>query len=874
MDTLHGARDRRPAERIARIVESVASRRLAGEELPDAAVLAEHSDLLPYLAAELRELAWIEQARREAAGVAPADASPAAWAGSPTRQPFAIPGYRIDQEVHRGGQGVVFRAFQESTGRDVAIKVLRGGPFAGAHDLARFEREVHVLGRLKHAHIVSVHDSGRVGDMHYFVMDFIRGEPLDRHVERVRREAAGRAGRASREHVRYVFDLFARIAEAVEAAHVRGVIHRDLKPSNVCVDAAGEPHVLDFGLAKLTPTLTDGDASSARAGFAGEMTVTGQFVGSLPWSSPEQAEGREIDVRSDVYSLGVMLYHALAGEFPYRVDGPIREVLTRIAAAEPARLARDGASFDREVSAIVARCLRKRPEERYQSAGALARDLRAYLAGDPILARGDSAAYLLSKLLRRHRAAFALGAAALVALASFGATTAILYIRSERHAAQAERQAYRAERVQAILRDMLTSADPHVARGRDVTVRDVLDRAVEALTSNEAGDPDVEADVRRTLGEVYHNLSQDDAARAQLEAALRIYLEQRGPNDVQTLRTLVLLADVARTQGRYADAQTLSEQAVAGLSAALGPEDAETLLAQNNAVVLLISQGRLDEAERLAEHVLEGRRRALGPEHADTLASLNTLATVLHARDRKAEAVAILETLAEARARVLGEDHPAALTTLNNLATVLNETGRTQEALPMLLRVIDLQRRVLGEAHTDTLRTMNNAAYALEIAGRDEEAEALFRQTLVLRRRELGEAHPQTLNTAESLAGLLYRQRRFDEAAELCEQSARGRLAALGEQHPLTQDSLHNLGAVLLSSGRPAEAEPWFRQALDAALRFRADDRAAVGGYASALRRSLEAQGRQEEAEALAAEMAARLNPVESESGDTPARAP
>ncbi|KAA0212762.1 MAG: serine/threonine protein kinase [Leptolyngbya sp. PLA3] len=298
----------------------------------------------------------------------------------------AIPGYRLLKEIHRGGQGVVYLAVQEATRRKVAIKVLREGPFASENDRSRFEREVQVLATLRHPHIVTVHDSGSCAGCFYFVMDYVAGLPLDRHVELHALTMEQR------------LDLMGTICEAVNAAHLRGVIHRDLKPGNIRIDPQGVPHVLDFGLAKLSGT------EDLHASRGLDMTQTGQFIGSLPWASPEQASGlsHAIDVRTDVYSLGVMLYQLLVDRFPYDVEGPLKDVLERIASATPANPRALSRLVHPEAEAIVMKALSKRPEDRYQNAGELGRDIRRFLAGLPIEAKRDSVMYLVRKAMHRY----------------------------------------------------------------------------------------------------------------------------------------------------------------------------------------------------------------------------------------------------------------------------------------------------------------------------------------------------------------------------------------------------------------------------------------------------------------------------------------
>lgn len=303
--------------------------------------------------------------------------------------PDSFAGYRIIREIHRGGQGVVYQAIQKSTQRKVALKVMKEGPFAGPEDTARFHREVQILGQLQHPNIVAIHDSGQAAGHFFYSMDYIAGPSLQEYMTKGERS------------VEEILRLIAQICRAVNAAHLRGIVHRDLKPGNICIDPDGQPHILDFGLAKVA-------VSDAKPSV---MTMTGQFLGSLPWASPEQAAGSpsQIDVRSDVYSLGVIVFQMLTGEFPYEVSGDVREVVNRILTAEPARPGTLARRIDRDVETIVLKCLAKERERRYQNAGELAGDIERYLAGEPIQARRDSVVYVartrLRAAVRRHPAA-------------------------------------------------------------------------------------------------------------------------------------------------------------------------------------------------------------------------------------------------------------------------------------------------------------------------------------------------------------------------------------------------------------------------------------------------------------------------------------
>lgn len=310
-----------------------------------------------------------------------------------------IPGYTIVRELHRGGQGVVYLARQEGTGRQVAIKLMREGALARQSDRIRFEREIQVLAQLDNPNIVTIHDSGVAGGCAYYVMDFITGRKLDEFVEH------------NELSINDTLRLFIKVCNAINAAHLRGVIHRDIKPGNIRVAPDGEPHILDFGLAKLESV--DGDTSDELT----QMTATGQFIGSLPWASPEQAQGdgTKIDVRTDVYSLGVVLYQMICKQFPYRINGSMPEVAARIINETPSKPSTHNRGVGAELDTITLKALAKSRAHRYQTPGDLARDVERMLAGEPIEAKRDNWWYMSSKMVKRHCALIA-GATAFAAV--------------------------------------------------------------------------------------------------------------------------------------------------------------------------------------------------------------------------------------------------------------------------------------------------------------------------------------------------------------------------------------------------------------------------------------------------------------------------
>jgi predicted Ser/Thr protein kinase len=355
-----------------------------------------------------------------------------------------IEGYELIEELGRGGMGVVYAAVQHSTKRRVALKVLLEGPFASTAAKRRFEREVELAARLSHPNIVTVLESGIASGRYYFAMQFIDGQTLDKYA--TRREGS----RAD------LLRVFLEICRAVSYAHQHGVIHRDLKPSNVIIDRDGSPHILDFGLAK--PVEADGVTIDTGP----ELSLTGQLMGTLPYMSPEQAGGRntDIDVRTDIYSLGVMLYQTLTGQFPYPVAGHIADVLRNIQQTDPRKPSTIGRRINNELETIVLKALAKEPERRYQSADGLAGDLQAFLSGAPIEAKRDSSLYIARKLLQKHRTAAATVLA--VSLLVIVGVRMTLHMRAREARTEADALVARFVEDSAVARTDFAAASAHV----------------------------------------------------------------------------------------------------------------------------------------------------------------------------------------------------------------------------------------------------------------------------------------------------------------------------------------------------------------------------------------------------------------------------
>lgn len=748
----------------------------------------------------------VDAAWRQVAGVLRTIAGGSSDTGSMAPPPpDGFPGYRVIGEIHRGGQGVVYQALQESTQRHVAIKVLRDSHLLTAGDIARFEQEVRVLARLRHANIVRIFDSSSVGGRFFYVMDYISGRPLDAYV---RENLIGLAS------IRALVQLFVKICDAVNAAHLRGIIHRDLKPGNIRVDDDGEPFVLDFGLSKLV-----GNENS-------DVTLSGQFVGSIPWASPEQAAGRtdDIDVRTDVYSLGVLLYQLLTCEFPYSMEGGPHQVLATITTAEPVTPRSRIAGLPIDLETIILKCLQKPRDRRYQNAGELARDLRRFLSGEPIEARRDSYAYVLARQLKRYRLV-AFGSVAFLLVVAAGLATSLTFWREAEYARKsavdernnAQTQARLATAANAFLNRMLASADRGQQGGNpNVRVRDVLDDAAKLLLADaEQTEPEVRAALLHTVGKTYHSLGLFADAERMLRESLRTRRARLGDSDADVVAAMIDLAAALRDGGRLAESQTLTADALRLRPTLRGERPVLLAAALNEQGQARYVQQDLRGAAAAFEEALEILVRH-PPEDPTDLArvsgnlglALQALGDVDGAERRFRDALRVLRD-------ALGEEHPAIAATLNNLASALAYRGAADEAEALYREALAMRRKLLGEEHALVALTMNNLAGLLHDVRRDyAAAEALFRQALDLRRRTLGELHVDTLASLGNLAGVLQDQGRVDEAEALYRRALAARRSAADLSSGSLVLPLGNLGTLRLQRGDADEAEQLFREAI------------------------------------------------------------
>ncbi len=712
--------------------------------------------------------------------------------------PASLGRYRLRRLVGEGGMGAVYEAEQEQPRRIVALKVIKPG-LVSENLLRRFERESEMLARLQHPAIAQVYEVGTsdtpFGPQPWFAMEFIHGQPLGQYAD------------AHRLNARQRLELIARICDAVEHAHQRGIIHRDLKPANILVEESGQPRILDFGVA----LATDCDAQATR------QTDVGQLIGTLAYMSPEQvlADPLELDTRSDVYALGVILYELLANRLPYEVSNQLHEAVRAIREQDPLRLSSIDRSYRGDVETIVARALEKDKARRYASAAALAEDIRRYLRDEPITARPPSATYQLGKFAGRHKALVIATGAVMLVLAA-GA------VISAREAVRARRAEQTAQAVNDFLRnDVLAQASAYVQGGAktkpdpDLKVRTALDRAAARIRGKFDRQPEVEADIRDTIGETYMDLGLYPEARTQLERALELHRSDFGAENPKTLKTLGRVGRTVYLQGKNSEAEALCSRTLEVERRVLGPDHPDTLYSMDSLANAYTAEGKYAQAEKLLGQTLEIRRRVLGPEHPGTLTSMTSLANVYDELGKWAQAEALHSQALEIRRRVLGPDHPETLRSMNGLANIYDDEGRSAEAEALQRQALEIKRRVLGQEHPETLISMNNLGMIYYEEGKFAQAEALHIPALEISRRVFGPEHRNTLIFANNLANAYTAEGKYAAAEKLLNQTLEIKRRALGPEHPDTLLSMSNLANVYGYEGRDTQSDALFQQTLE-----------------------------------------------------------
>jgi serine/threonine protein kinase/tetratricopeptide (TPR) repeat protein len=747
--------------------------------------------------------------------------------------------YRLTRPHAAGGIGQVWLAHDGEIGRDVALKELR--PERGCRPglVERFVEEARITGKLEHPGIVPVYElAHRADGQPFYTMRFISGRTLNEAVaayhERRKRAEAGPL------ELRELLGAFVAVCNTIAYANSRGVIHRDLKGSNVVLGEFGEVIVVDWGIAKLThEPATPPDASQPSDVDAGlhpspiiadgpshDLSVQGQVIGTPAYMAPEQAQGRidAIDSRTDVYGLGAMLYEVLTGRPPFSA-GDAKATLQHVIHEPPVSPRQHVPGTPPALDAVCLKALAKRPEDRYPTATALARDIQHFLGDAPVSAYPDPWATRLARWARRHRSIVAAGAALLVA--TVGALTVGMVLLSAANARTQEQrnqaevnltQARQAERQTSAITHFLTddllgqAAPERNARDKRVTVEEVLGRASAMIADRYANDPEVEAAIRYTIGDTYYKLGVYGAAEVHLRRAVDLRQNLLGSDHPDTIGTMTILAENLWAEGKAAEAEALGRSTLDAARRTLGPEHRLTMMAINNLAVSLYPQGRLAEAEPLFHETLELRRRVMGPEHAWTIQAVSNLARVFMEQGKLDEAEAMLQEATATAKGTNGPNDPVTLTVTLNLGSVLTELGKVREAEPILRDMVEACGRVQGAEHQRTLSARDNLNRLFVRQEKYVQAEEPCRQNLEACRRQLGATHQKTLAAADTLGLVLLGLAKLKEAENLVRETLQLRRRVLRADHYEIANSLEMLGLVLDKTGRYAEAEPLLRE--------------------------------------------------------------
>ena len=800
----------------------------------------------------------------------------AACSGS---RPERVGPYRILAELGQGGMGVVYLAEQtEPVRRRVALKMVRQDAASDVL-LVRFEAERHAMARLRHPNVAQLYEASATEEgQPYFVMELVEGLPITKYCD------ARQLGLAER------IDLFRRVCGAVQHAHEKGLLHRDLKPANILVaeeGGKGVPKVLDFGVAKaIDQPLGDGDPSDLQR-FETRISGTPGYL------APEaiQPETRaDLDTRSDVYSLGVVLYQLLVGVRPFETRGlPFAEIVQRVRDEEPTgpssrwtgigderrvRLAEsrrhDPASLPRQLRGdldwIVLKAIAKDRRRRYGSPAELSADLLRHLRHEPVEAGPSSPAYRTRKFVRRHRG-MVVAAATILASLLLGLTGTLVNLdRARREAAAAREALAEMEEISDFLQGLFRVSDPGEARGNSITARELLDRGAEQIRSGFRDRPLSRARLMLVMGKVYRELGLYDQAEPLLEETRSLREGEPDTGDVELGEADYELGWLYERQGRYDEAELLLRAALDQLREALGPDDPTVAEAVNGLASLYWDQGRYDEAEPLYRRALEIREKALGSDHPDVALTVGNLGALTWRQGRLEEAETHYRRAIEIWEESLGPDHPHIAQSLNGLGAVLWSAKRLDETEAAWKRAAEISEKALGPDHPELARIVHNLGVLHEVSGDLQEAESAYLRAIAIREKALGSRHPALGVGFKNLGVVSRKQGNPAQAEERLLRALELYAAGLDREDPRILSALKELADLYLELGRLEEAEPSYRRAVAGLVAGLPANRDKLADAWSGLAELLRATGRTEEAEEIEASALA----LEEESLRTP----
>jgi len=677
--------------------------------------------------------------------------------------------YRMVRPIGRGGMGEVWLAEQlQPVRRNVAFKVIKRG-MDTRQIVARFEAERQALAVMDHPVVAKVLDAGSTPrGRPFFVMEYVPGAPITEFCD------------AHRLTTRQRLELFQNVCEGVQHAHQKAIIHRDLKPSNVLVllqDGSPTPKIIDFGIAKaLGEKLT-------------EMTLQtqlGVLIGTPEYMSPEQAQltGQDVDTRSDVYSLGVMLYELLVGRRPFEtkalLEGGFEGMRRKICDEDPPtpsnrfktlgdqraesaeKRKTDPTTLRRELSGdldwITMKALEKDRRRRYGSPAEFSADIQRFLDHLPVAARPPSVRYRSAKFVRRHRWGVALFTSLTIALIAGTIGTAVGLMR-------ARDETRKATTITDHLLYILAAANPERAQGRDVTVREAVEESSKSVAASFANDPELEMAVRATMALVQHELAQYSDAEEHLRRTLELAEREFGVRDEYTIGIRANLARTLMDATRYEDAEREMLIVLPAFREQYGDDHEKTLSILHNLGAVYVNLKRYEKAEPILLEVVEGRRRVLGEDDSDSQSSAGNLAQLYMFTERFDEAEPLLRESMTVRRRTLGDRHPRTLISTFNLGDLYRRMEQDERAEPLIRKALEGFRAVVGDNHPYTLETMGGLTAVLVRLRKLDEAESLGLENHRLRAERFGADHDLTLEAAEALVEIYELTDRSEEAA-------------------------------------------------------------------------------------------------------------
>jgi tetratricopeptide (TPR) repeat protein len=747
---------------------------------------------------------------------------------SPPDPPERVGPYRILRVIGEGGMGVVYEAEQlEPVRRSVALKMMKVG--MDTRDVvARFEVERQALAMMDHPGIAKVLDAGATETGRpYFVMEYVKGVPIGEYCD------------ARQLSTRERLELFIPVCQAVQHAHQKGVIHRDLKPSNVLTtEQHGEPatKVIDFGIAK---------AVSQRLTDLTLVTAYGVALGTPAYMSPEQAEmtGMDVDTRTDIYSLGVLLYELLVGALPvdpFEVGLPAfiaqlvrRDTGTTVPSARLSGVRRadhiaglrstSPSGLRKELKGdldwIVLRAMDKDRNRRYDTANGLAMDLRRYLRNEPVVARPPTAGYRFRKFVRRNKAGAVAAAGIALALTGGAVAATVGMVRASRAEAVAEQEAATATQTAEFLVDLFQINNPFVARGRELTAREVLDSGAARLRTDLADAPAVQARIMKTIGTVYAELGLYEEAAPLFDEALARYVELYGRDHVEVAQTAREMAHFLILKSDFARADTLNRLALATFTREYGETDERTVDVFNNLVFGALREGAdVSEYREHMEALLPRARVALGDSSTMYALTMDHLCWIyLRLDEGEAADTTCDETLALRRA-IYGGDHPQIGYTLKRVAAARRMVGNYEGSLAALEEAVAMDRRLYGtDFHPEVAYGLMGIGSTYDAMGRYEEALPYVRQAVAIRAELLGNDNSERAASLTQLGTLLTDLGRLEEADSVLSEALAMHRRAMGTSHASLILPMNNLASVRLRLDDPAGAEELFRNALDIA---------------------------------------------------------